>query len=313
MQIRWTLTACLLCLTSLASLTSAEEALRKKVLYIGIDGCRHDALVAAQTPHIDGLVERGTRFVGTEILSPNRTDDANTVSGPGWSNLLTGVWPDKHGVGSNRFLFPKYKDYPHFFQRAKSAKPELKTASYSDWAPIAEKILRDSDVTVNLPADGMEEYTSNDAELVTACCEHLRTGDPDIVFLYQGQVDERGHAFGFHPTVKQYMTGIENVDANIGRVLAAIQARPTAAREDWLILVGTDHGGAGTDHGDGHTNPDIRRTFMIVSGPSAQVNAPQIQTYQVDHVATALTHLQIELRPEWKLDGHAVGLKPVGK
>ncbi len=107
--------------------------LRKKVLYIGIDGCRHDALVAAQTPHIDGLVERGTRFVGTEILSPNRTDDANTVSGPGWSNLLTGVWPDKHGVGSNRFLFPKYKDYPHFFQRAKTAKPELKTASYSDW------------------------------------------------------------------------------------------------------------------------------------------------------------------------------------
>lgn len=293
----------------LASLCPADEAPRKKVLFIGIDGCRHDAVQAAQTPHIDGLVRQGTRFVGTEILSPQRTDDANTVSGPGWSNLLTGVWPNKHGVSNNRFLFPKYKSYPHFFARAKEARPDLKTASFSDWGPIAEKILRDSDVTVSLPADGPEDYTKKDAELANACCEQLKTGEHDVVFLYQGQVDERGHSFGFHPTVKEYVTGIENVDGHIGRVLSAIQSRPTLKHEDWLILIGTDHGGAGTDHGDGHANPDIRRTFLIVSGPSAQVDAPQEQTYQVDIVATALTHLGIALRPEWQLDGRAVGLK----
>lgn len=309
MQLRWTLAAIALCFSGLLNSARAEETLRKKVLFIGIDGCRHDAVVAAITPHIDGLVERGTRFEGTEILSPNRTDDANTVSGPGWSNLLTGVWPNKHGVGSNRFLFPKYKDYPHFFARAKEARPDLKTASFSDWGPIAEKILSASDVTVSLPADGPEDYTKKDVELTSACCEHLKTGDPDLVFLYLGQVDERGHSFGFHPTVKEYVTGIENVDGHIGKVLTAIQSRPQAAREDWLVLIGTDHGGAGTDHGDGHSNPEIRRTFLIVSGPAAEVNAPQIQTYQVDVVATALTHLRVALHPEWKLDGHAVGLK----
>ncbi len=87
---------------------------------------------------------------------------------------------------------------------------------------------------MNLPADGMEEYTSKDAELVPACCEHLQTGDPDIVFLYQGQVDERGHAFGFHPTVKQYMTGIENVDANIGGFWQRFSPGPLLlARTGW--------------------------------------------------------------------------------
>lgn len=30
---------------------------------------------------------------------------------------------------------------------------------------------------------------------------------------------------------------------------------------------------------------------------------------QVDVAATALTHLRIELEPQWKLDGKAVGLK----
>ena len=290
----------------------AEETqlvIQKKVLVIGIDGCRHDAVVASDTPHINGIVARGTRFVGTDILSPNRTDMANTVSGPGWSNLLTGVWPNKHGVSDNKFIGSQYDRYPHFFVRAKSSQPEIQTASFSDWGPIAEKILSGSDLTLDLPADGADDYTQKDSQLTAACCEHLRNLDPDLVFLYLGQVDECGHAYGFHPTVKQYTDAILRVDGHIGQVLQAIESRKTYASEDWLILICTDHGGAGTDHGDGHSNPDIRRTFMVVSGPSAEVAAEQKQTFQVDIVATALTHLGITLQPEWGLDGTAVGLK----
>ena len=282
---------------------------RQKILVIGIDGCRHDAVVAADTPHIDAIMARGTRFVGTDILSPIRTDQANTVSGPGWSNLLTGVWPDKHGVNNNRFVGSNYERYPHFFARAKAAKPEIQTASFSDWGPIAEKILSASDKTVNQPAEGAESYVKHDSELAIQCCEHLRNLDPDLVFLYLGQVDECGHSFGFHPTVKEYVQAIERVDGHIGQVTQAIESRQTYAKEDWLILICTDHGGAGTDHADGHTNPDIRRTFLIVSGPSAAVDAPQTQTYQVDVVATALTHLKISLHQDWGLDGKPVGLK----
>ena len=31
----------------------------KKLLFIGIDGCRPDALTQAQTPNIDGLIKNG--------------------------------------------------------------------------------------------------------------------------------------------------------------------------------------------------------------------------------------------------------------
>ncbi len=295
-----------------ASVSQCEEVplpTRQKVLVIGIDGCRHDAVVAAETPNIDAIIARGTRFIGTDILSPTRTDKANTVSGPGWSNLLTGVWPDKHGVNNNRFVGSNYERYPHFFAHAKAAQPKIQTASFSDWGPIAEKILSASDKTVNQPAEGPDSYAQHDAGLTTQCSEHLRNLDPDLVFLYLGQVDECGHAHGFHPTVKEYTQAIERVDAHIGQVTQAIESRKTYTLEDWLILICTDHGGAGTDHGDGHTNPDIRRTFMVVSGPSAVVDAPPTQTYQVDVVATILTHLKIPLHQDWELDGKPVGLK----
>ena len=85
------------------------------MLIIGIDGCRPDALAAAETPHLDALIKNGTYFEGTDIVSPDRKNPANTVSGPGWSNLLCGIWPDKHGVLDNKFTEPKYDQFPHFF------------------------------------------------------------------------------------------------------------------------------------------------------------------------------------------------------
>lgn len=304
----WTLTSSW---TAVSRADDSERSLvHRKVLFIGIDGCRYDALRAAQTPHIDRLVEQGMLFEGTDILSPQRKDQANTVSGPGWSNLLTGVWPDKHGAIDNKFVGTKYDRYPHFFVRVKEARPAIKTASFSDWGPIAQKILADADVRVDRAAEGVDEYRKHDAELTQNCVQLLQSDDPDVVFLYLGQVDEHGHKHGFHPTVKPYVESIERVDGLIGQVTAAIETRPDKTHEDWLVLVGTDHGGAGTDHGGGHENPDIRRTFLIASGPSTLRGVSQIPTYQVDHVATALVHLGIVIPPQWGLDGQPRGLKP---
>ena len=75
------------------------------------------------------------------------------------------------------------------------------------------------------------------------------------------------------------------------------------------MIVCTDHGGRATNHGGGHEFPEITETFLIVSGPSASTGESTEPTRQVDVVATALTHLRVPLKPEWKLDGRPVGLK----
>ncbi|HET6422946.1 MAG TPA: alkaline phosphatase family protein [Planctomycetaceae bacterium] len=280
----------------------------KKVLFIGIDGTRWDAIEAANTPQLDKLAEQGTLSIGTEIIAPRETK-GDTVSGPGWSNLLCGVWPDKHGTIDNSFKGMNYKDYPHFFARIKEANPKLQTASFTDWGPISKHILSGADEVIGEDAHGASAYAEADARLAKACATHIREKNPDAVMLYLGQVDETGHAKGFHPKVPEYIAAIERVDGLIAEVITAVRARSTYAQEDWLILIGTDHGGAGTGHGGGREMPEIRRTFMIVSGPSTVRGRLEEQTYQVDHVATALTHLGIALQPEWKLDGRAVGLK----
>lgn len=284
----------------------------RRVLVIGIDGCRPDAVEAAETPNIDALAKDGTWFEGTDIRQPVRTDDANTISGPGWSNLLTGVWPDKHGVLDNKFTSPHYDRFPHFFARIKEARPDAFTASYSTWPPIARIITRSADDVQNFPADDPKDlkgYIEGDIEATSATINCLKSKDPTCIVLYLGQVDETGHKFGFHPTIPEYITAIERVDAHIGDVLATVKDRSKARNEDWLILVCTDHGGAGTDHGDGHNNPEIRRTYMIVSGNAAAKGRSTEQTWQVDVVPTALKHLGIEIKPEWELDGRPVGLK----
>ncbi|MGV3486363.1 MAG: alkaline phosphatase family protein [Planctomycetaceae bacterium] len=278
-----------------------------KVLIIGIDGCRPDAVKISKTPNLDALIEAGMLFQGTDIREPNGTDKADTISGPGWSNLLTGVWPDKHQVLDNKFSNPNYAQYPHMFSRLKEVRPRAVTASFSTWAPIEDKIVSAADVSRNF-SNPPQDYARWDREAAAACAEYLKTGEPDLVVCYQGEVDEAGHAHGFHPTVPQYIAAIETVDQNIETLVAAIHARPSFAQEDWLTIVCTDHGGHGTGHGGGHAVPEIRTTFLIVSGPAATQGKSDAPTYQVDVVPTALSHLNAELSPAWGLDGQAVGL-----
>ena len=56
-----------------------------KVLMIGIDGVRPDALRAAQAPNLHRLMREGA-------WSDRALTDVHTVSGPCWSSILTAVW-----------------------------------------------------------------------------------------------------------------------------------------------------------------------------------------------------------------------------
>lgn len=284
-----------------------QEPPRKKVLVIGIDGCRTDALLAAKAPHLRALIEQGAFADDTQILGPRETG-SDTVSGPGWSSILTGVWADKHGARDNQFKGTDYGQYPHFFRKLKDARPAAFTASLVTWEPIHDLIVSAADENLLFRAKD-KNYRDADAAMAKKAAELLATKDPDAVFVYFGNVDETGHEKGFHPTIAEYMRAIEEVDAHIGAIRNAIERRPAFAREDWLILVSTDHGGRGTEHGGGHAVPEIRNIFLIVSGPSARRGKITEPTFLVDIPATALVHLGVPIDPKWNWDGRAVGLK----
>ncbi len=132
-----------------------------KVLLIGVDGVRPDALIIADTPNINQLIADGTFDPKCQILG-DRYRESNTVSGASWSSILTGTWADKHGVHDNSFEGRNYEEFPHFFERIKAAQPDAKTISLvSVWGPIDRHIISAADIQDYVPLAGIRTANLN--------------------------------------------------------------------------------------------------------------------------------------------------------
>lgn len=293
----------------------------KRVLFIGIDGCRADALVSAMerglAPQMktlsessDGLLTRQF-YAGGEIGTPTHQ---STVSGPGWTSLLTGVWIDKHGVKDNRFIGGRLQSYSYFMRHIKEVRPKAFCASFADWPPIHDYIADGSrvegkeflDVKFTCVPDAKRHFVDNpekDIEVRDEALKTLRTQNPDAMFVYFGQVDEFGHGAtdsraNFSPDSTLYLNAISHVDSHVGELLRAMRAREKFAEEDWLVLITTDHGGRGNGHGG---DSDVERNIWLVAHGKALpreklLNEPTPQTALVPMI---YQHLGITPKPEW--------------
>ncbi len=261
-----------------------------KVLIIGIDGCRPDALLAAQTPNIDRLWRDGA-------FSFHATTDRITYSGPCWTSMLTGVWSDKHGIISNKYDRLPLSEFPHFFARIKQANPEIFTASIARWAPL-HKILSPTDADVMLTP-------KTDRLVADAAVELLAQGDPDIAFVHFDDVDHAGHGQGYGPHVPAYVEAIETTDRLLGEIIDAIEARASFTGERWLIMVTTDHGGIGKGHGK--NSPQENDVFLIIHGQPGVTGELLDRPATIDVAVTATAFLGIPIQPEWGMDGRIIG------
>ena len=250
--------------------TNAQDA--KKVLIIGMDGCRSDALEVANTPNIDNLIANG-------LFSPDAWNDDITISGPGWSAILCGVWSDKHLVTNNDFAGNDYESFPHLFKYVNDHDMAWHTVSICHWGPINDEIVQDySDFKLNV---------SSDLEVATQAMDYITVNDPDIVFLHFDEIDGVGHGSGFNPTNPEYLQSIESVDTHIGTVMNAVTSRPNYSEEDWLVIVTTDHGGIGTSHGG--SSMEEENVFFIASGKNVEtIVIERDSSFIVDDVMNCL-------------------------
>jgi len=280
-----------------------REQLTKKVLLIGLDGVRVDILAQADTPNIDALIADGSFSDQAQTRPP-------TVSGPGWSSMLIGVWSDKHLVTGNNFAGNAYSAYPDFLTRLEQIDPDFNTFAVVDWPPLGTTAsggpLVSDAVDVKLNIDGDElGYTEADELSLAAAVEHLVNEDPDAAFVYLGDIDVVGH--DHNSLAPQYEAAIETADGQVGQLLSALQRRPAYDQEDWLIIIATDHGRT-DDGGHGGTSPQEQTIFYLVSGQSAQKGTLDPAPNIVDVAVTALSHLGVEIDPTWELDGTTRGL-----
>jgi len=268
-----------------------------KILFLALDGVRYDKLLEANTPHLDALAAHGQ-------LGPSYIQDsaiAPTLSGPGHTTMLTGVWADKHRVTDNTFGGNAIADYPDFLTRVKEADPGFSTYSTLDWAPLNQHLIGWPDV--KLQQTGPTEEAT-DQQSTDDTVKALTNRNPDVVYVYFHAVDEAGHVYGH--TSPEYVAAIEFVDERIGELVAAVRSRPSYDDEDWLVLATTDHGMNGRSHGG--DSPGEREIWILAAGGDVpSTGAAQREWRLVDLVPTVLEHLGIAIDPAWGLDGIAIG------
>jgi len=273
-----------LCASLTLALAAAAPALAKtpKVLFIGTDGFRGDVYGSVATPHLDALVADG--YLAREGLTAD-----TAISGSGWSSLFTGVERDKHGVYDNSFSGKNYRDWPDVLSRIESVAPAKNTAVAVAWSPLAQQ----------LPWTGVDTVydAGSDAKVLDKALQLLgQAAGPDVLLLDFNEPDGAGHAGTyFDRDAAGYTAAIRGIDAAIGKLTAALRARPNYPDEDWLIIVGTDHGGS-VHHG--HNTPEDRKTLIAFSGasvPDLGLEPLRLAPRQVDVAPSILAHLGLPL------------------
>jgi hypothetical protein len=281
-----------------------------------MDGLRYDRLARspATAPVLHALMAAGA--VGTSLLPYGRADDesstgtAYTDSGPGWSSVLTGVWPDRHGVTGNDFKGADYARFPDFLTRAARARPGLRTAAAVSWPALVRRGTLGRAIGRRVRHNGESRgYETADGRVARTALRWLTTSDPDVLFVYFGATDEAGHATG--PLSPAYDRALLAQDAHLGRLLAAIEAResyPGRAAERWTVLVTTDHGHLDTG-GHGGDSRAEREVFVILAEPGrpARTGVTRLDTPRlIDIAPTVLDRLGIPVDPAWGLQGRVL-------
>ena len=268
------------------------------VLMVLLDGWRPDVIAAAHTPTIDMMMQDSAYSMEARV-------EDTAISGSGHSSFLTGVHRDKHNVHGNSFGDANYQEYPYWFNLLKYERPEMHTAAYHNWLPMANTAL-----DFSVCGYCVDMYvTGSDNSIATQLATDLANQQMDAVTIVIDAPDAAGHGYGFHPSIPQYVAAMNQSDAWLGMIMDAIFARTNYAEEDWMVIISSDHAGSG--YGHGYNIPEHRKVPLIIWGAESLGPiwpAPD----SVDIVPTALHHLGVEVRAEWGLDGRAVSFEPTG-
>ncbi|MBV1851649.1 alkaline phosphatase family protein [Catellatospora tritici] len=269
------------------------------VVVFGVDGVRLDTLRAARTPHLDAIEAAG--FLAEFEVST----DAPTLSGPCWASVATGMPPRVHGIFGNVFANHRLGVFGDVFATVR--RRGLPTFVGAAWAPLVTTAhggpvfapptrlsYADGEVLGHDAADGL---VADDA------ARALGQGDFNASFVYLGEPDEVAHAVGCG---SDYVAAIERADARVGRVRAAIEARPTYPAEHWTFLVVTDHGHVDAG-GHGGRSRWERTAWLAACGAGVGGAAPD----GVNHLSVAPTVLAA-LGHDLRHESHLPGVSLVG-
>lgn len=285
-----------------------HDGRRRKALFVGVDGVRDDVLRELAPPSVQDLASGGHWWSTT---MPD-VDVAPTVTAVGWSTLLTGVGPATHRVSGNEDELHLLHRYPSVLTRAYCADREIRTYAAASALIFGTHFgpgpILGPGVNVLDFHDRREHprgFFDTDPLVLEDASRELGAGEHDLSFVYFGQGDKIAHE---HGAGEQYRKTIGVLDSYLGRLLEAVRQRSTFDREEWLVVLSTDHGHL-DEGGHGGGSWQERQSFLIAGLLGGGPTDPWREAAEpVDLAPTLMEHLAVPVDPAWGYEGRPLQL-----
>lgn len=200
-----------------------------KVILISIDGMRPDGLLQCNNSFVHEMMERASYTLEGSSMKPS-------VTLPCHMSIFHSVTPERHGITTNTYM-PMVRPINGLFEQINNAGG--KSAMYYGWEPI-----RDVSRAGSLKhAEYIWAYTTDNTDrlLTESALNYIKKENPDFVFLYMVETDEKGgHDNGWMSA--PYLQCIHDAIDNVKRVLAEVG-------DEYTVIVTADHGGHDRAHG----------------------------------------------------------------
>jgi predicted AlkP superfamily pyrophosphatase or phosphodiesterase len=241
------------------------------VILISIDGFRADYLERGLTPTLDSLAASGVRADALKPAFP-------TLTFPNHYTLVTGLYPDHHGIVNNRMVDPA-RSQPFVYKDSKSIADPAWWGSEPLWVSVekqghhaATMFWPGSDVAIagvrpshwlhfngKLPPDRRVDQLLRWAD--------LRGNERPLFYtLYFEQVDHAGHDHG--PDSAEVNAALHDVDHALARLVAGLKQRGLFERTNLVIV---------SDHGMTPSGPDR----LIYLDDTVDVDHADVVTYGI--------------------------------
>ena len=230
-----------------AASAATPTAARIPVILVSIDGFRPDDLTRGVSPTLNALAADGVRAIGMQASFP-------TLTFPNHYTLVTGLYPDHHGIVANSMNDPALG---HFTLSDRAAVGDARwwNAATPVWVSVERAGLHSatmfwpgSEAAIQgVRPDHWRPYdgTVTPDQRVDTVLHWLDLPSPQrpvFVTLYFDQVDHAAHEHG--PRSPEVDVAIAEVDAALTRLMAGLRRRGLLDRVNLVIV--SDHGFAST-------------------------------------------------------------------
>lgn len=238
---RWLLAVLLLGVGAGCSRTPLPETERPYVLLVSLDGFRRDYVDLYGAPNLKRFGEQGVHAKGLIPVYPSATF-------PSHYSIVTGMYPEHHGIVSNLFFDPQ-RNAGYRYTQPETGGDGSWYGGTPLWSLAEQQGVRaaaffwpGSDVEIKgVRPSQFRPYdqTIPNAERVRQVIEWFRLPErerPQLVTMYFSDVDAAGHRYG--PAALETEQAVADLDSMIGSLLRGLDA--TGLPIDVFIL--SDHG-----------------------------------------------------------------------